>query len=158
MTAVAVSMVGPRGTREDLIAFMEDLFKEALELIKAKNSDYATHSDPLSNFRLVEDLGVVSTEKAIYVRLSDKYARLGNFLKKGDLAVKDEKVEDTIKDLINYAGILLYSIKTRETTPKGGGAEEARPQNDNNTHTGRSVVSSTGGVTADHLINIAVGE
>ncbi|MBO8180850.1 MAG: hypothetical protein H0Z19_10330 [Archaeoglobus sp.] len=100
--------------QDELVDFLKGLYAEALDIVELKNTDYATDDDPLSNFRLVESLGIVETEKAIFVRLSDKYARLANFLKRGDFAVKDERVEDTVKDLINYAGILLYAIKKRK--------------------------------------------
>ncbi|MBO8180289.1 MAG: hypothetical protein H0Z19_07395 [Archaeoglobus sp.] len=100
--------------RDELVDFLKGLYAEALDIVELKNTDYATDDDPLSNFHLVEELGIVETEKAIFVRLSDKYARLANFLKRGDFTVKDERIEDTIKDLINYAGILLYAIKKRK--------------------------------------------
>lgn len=39
----------------------------------------------------------------ILVRLGDKFARLQSFTENGKFFVEDEGVQDTIKDIINYA-------------------------------------------------------
>jgi hypothetical protein len=48
--------------------------------------------------------------KGVVVRLGDKYSRLCNFAKKGKFEVKDESVEDTLKDLAVYGilALILY--------------------------------------------------
>jgi len=91
--------------RKDFIEMLETNAKKDIDIVKMKNQDYATNTDPFSNFRVVESLGVCSAEKGILVRMSDKMARIGNLLTK-EAAVKDESILDTLSDLRNYANIL----------------------------------------------------
>jgi hypothetical protein len=72
--------------------------------MRAKNQDYAGDKDPFKNFRYAEMVGV-DVERAILVRMSDKLARISNCLDK-EVQVKDETVNDTLSDLINYTAIL----------------------------------------------------
>jgi hypothetical protein len=88
--------VSPR--RLALYQLHERLTKEALDLMYKKNHDYASDADPYRNFRMFGLLGIV-------VRLGDKLARLQSFIDNGDLAVSDEQIEDTLKDIINYSVI-----------------------------------------------------
>jgi hypothetical protein len=88
---------------------MEALFERCLNLSVAKNHDYAGDGDPLRNFRKAQDMGI-SVEQGIMVRLSDKFARLEGFFKTGKLMVGNEKIADTIMDVINYAAILSYAL------------------------------------------------
>ena len=69
--------------------------KECEKLARNKNHDYG--NDSLKSFG---NLGIL-------IRISDKVDRLKTFQKKGILNVKDEKIEDTLKDIINYA---IYMI------------------------------------------------
>jgi len=78
--------------------------ENCLELVKKKNQDYTT-THFLENF---DDFGW----KGILVRIGDKYSRLKSFYKKGNFQIKDEKVEDTLRDLSNYA--LLCLLKFQE--------------------------------------------
>jgi len=84
-----------------------------LELMRttmvAKGNDYAG-VDTLANFRAVNSIGI-STPKSIFVRLSDKYQRLARFLSTDDLQVTDERIEDTLLDLANYAVLLSVAFK-----------------------------------------------
>jgi len=88
--------------REELIrAIFED---ELMPLARAKGHDYSGQGDSLSNLK---DFGVLG----VCVRIGDKYHRLKNFLLSGGtLKVKDETIEDTIKDLIIY-GFLALILK-----------------------------------------------
>jgi hypothetical protein len=54
------------------------------------------------------------------VRMTDKMSRLAQFTKNGELKVKDESLEDTLVDLINYAVLLrAYTIeKAQAQTPE----------------------------------------
>jgi hypothetical protein len=83
---------------------LESNFKEALELSKSKNADYADIDDPFKNFKMVEMLGV-SVEKGILIRIMDKISRINNLLER-DAVIMDEKLDDTLIDLMNYANIL----------------------------------------------------
>lgn len=61
-----------------------------------KNRDYGANADPFRNFRQFGRMGIL-------VRLGDKFARLQSFTENGKFFVQDEGVQDTIKDIINYA-------------------------------------------------------
>ncbi len=97
-----------------LIEHTRKLFDRALELMEKKNHDYSSDEDPLKNFRFSEYVGVATTEQAIMVRMLDKVARLANMVSGKEMKVEDEKFEDTILDLINYAAILAYVHKQRQ--------------------------------------------
>lgn len=81
--------------------------------MKKKNHDYGGEIDPLYNFRNCEMLGV-SVPKGILVRMMDKISRI-NVLLDSEAQVKDEKIEDTIEDLCNYASILLFALREKDT-------------------------------------------
>ena len=74
-----------------------------------KGHDYAGE-DTLANFRAVNGIGI-STPKSVFVRLSDKYMRLSRFLSTDELQVTDERIEDTLLDLANYAVLLSVAFK-----------------------------------------------
>lgn len=93
-----------------LHAHMADTFDACLAISVAKNADYANDSDPLANFRACEAFGVPLV-KGIMVRLSDKFARIGNLLDR-EAQVKDEAITDTIDDAIDYLAILKYALET----------------------------------------------
>ena len=92
-------------TRKELLEFHDKICTEAKDLMVAKNSDYASDSDPFANFRMFGDgeaaLGIV-------YRLGDKLRRLHKASKGKDFAVA-ESIDDTVKDIINYA-ILFKAI------------------------------------------------
>lgn len=91
-----------------MIPNYDAIIKKAKELCDDKNTDYAQVQEPFSNFEMVEALKICDTSTGILVRISDKIARISNLLKKdGERAVAEEKVEDTMLDLINYSVILL---------------------------------------------------
>jgi hypothetical protein len=86
----------------------DKILDEMKRIHDSKNSDYAG-DDPLSNLKLSEMAGI-EPWKGVVVRLGDKYSRLCNFAKKGKFEVKDESVEDTLKDLAVYGilALILY--------------------------------------------------
>ena len=86
-----------------LIATQKELCDEARSIMEAKNHDYGGHNDPFANFREYGELGIM-------VRLGDKMSRIKTFLEKGELKVKDEGFRDTVKDAINYLGILYAYV------------------------------------------------
>jgi endo-alpha-1,4-polygalactosaminidase (GH114 family) len=88
-------------TREEMEKRFDELHESDLALMKAKNHDYAGPDDPLDNLR---DFGFVG----VVVRMGDKFKRLKAFAKramKGEahLAVKDESIRDTLRDMRIYA-------------------------------------------------------
>ena len=97
-----------------MIPNYDAIVKKAKSLCNNKNIDYAQQEDPFSNFEMVESLKICDVPTGILVRISDKLARIANLLRRnGKMAVKDERLEDTLLDLINYSIILtsyhLYS-------------------------------------------------
>jgi hypothetical protein len=87
-------------------------FYEILDTIKdlhdAKKHDYG-NSDVFANFRLSELAGI-SPWKGSVVRMGDKYARISNYIKKGDFKFKEESIKDTLMDMAIYSliTIVLY--------------------------------------------------
>ena len=92
--------------------FYEFLDKMA-EVHSRKNHDYSGDEDPLKNLHAVDRIGVPPFV-GVMVRLQDKWARLEQFVKSGELLVKDESVIDTLIDNANYsilAAILFLEAK-----------------------------------------------
>jgi len=84
-------------------------YENALNIAKAKNTDYASSSDPYKNFRLVETIGIKIYD-GILVRLCDKISRINNLLT-AEAMVKNESIFDTCLDAINYFTILQTYIQ-----------------------------------------------
>lgn len=82
--------------RAELLRRHKQLSAKALSLMKVKNQDYGANEDPFRNFRRHGLYGIT-------VRLSDKLARLDNFIERGKFSVKDESLIDSCLDIINYA-------------------------------------------------------
>lgn len=89
--------------KEQFFKDLETTFKICLEIAKKKNADYADE-DPFKNFRMSMQVGV-EPSRAILVRISDKLSRVSNLLDK-EASVGDERIEDTLHDIINYCAIL----------------------------------------------------
>jgi len=97
-------------SREQHFKNIEKLYKKGLEIIKLKNCDYASTDNPFQNFINSEIVGV-PLARGILVRVMDKISRIETLLDK-DPKVKDEKLEDTILDAINYLAILKSYLDT----------------------------------------------
>ena len=85
---------------EKMRLFTDIFNKELMPLIGKKGKDYSGENDAFSN---LNDFGF----KGVIVRLGDKYHRIKNIVKSGTIHIKDESIEDTLKDLINYGFIAL---------------------------------------------------
>lgn len=96
----------------DIFLLHDRLSGDAVALMRKKNHDYGGNSDPYRNFRMAANLGV-DPLAGILVRMGDKLARLGTYVEKGQLQVKDESVRDTVLDIINYA-VLFYGMSKAE--------------------------------------------
>jgi hypothetical protein len=81
------------------------IFRSCVELISRKNSDYSG-GEKFGSFALSSEISGVTIEEGILVRIGDKLSRLKSLLKSGNQQVKEESIEDTIKDAINYLAIL----------------------------------------------------
>lgn len=116
-------------SREELPDLMRKILEEDLiPLAMAKGHDYAgpETDDTLAN--VGESLGWAGA----FLRLRDKVRRLSTALVTA-LAVRDESVEDAMRDLLNYAfyQLILYRRRccdvrvqlTPVDMPKGGGAD-----------------------------------
>lgn len=103
-----------KGNRKTFVELMTANSDFALSLVRKKTMDYATIDDPYRNFRMCESVGV-SIEKGILVRMCDKLSRIGNLIDNGTARVKDESVEDTLIDVMNYANILLCYMKSKNS-------------------------------------------
>lgn len=105
--------------RQELFRLHRQLSKQALELMKKKNHDYAGKRGhtPLGNLGLCEAMEVCSIEQGILIRMSDKLMRLAKFCESGELKVA-ESVDDTIVDTINYAILLAFAAKERNAKAK----------------------------------------
>jgi len=82
----------------DRVAQLEAVQEEALELFKRKNADYG---DAFAKF------GVVG----VLMRIEDKIQRALSITKNGVNLVEDEKINDTLMDLHNYAAMALMLLK-----------------------------------------------
>lgn len=113
-------------TRDELMAMHQMLCDQARELSRKKNHDYSGGKDETHaflNFTKCEELGLCKTETGVLVRLSDKLSRL-NTLADSSLKyeVSDERVLDTVLDVINYI-VIFYAIHTeRKNREATGGA------------------------------------
>ena len=97
-------------TNELLFEIATSTFKDCLETLEKKNHDYSKDTtDALRNFKAVEYFKLTDTSTGVAVRLCDKWMRICNLLHT-EGHVKDEKIEDTISDAINYLIILKASL------------------------------------------------
>ena len=99
-------------TRDELFAYHQSMSFLALELMKKKNRDYGADTDPFRNFRGYGAFGIL-------VRLSDKLSRTQTFLEKGTLAVEEERIEDTLRDALNYVVLLSAYLEDEKEKKEG---------------------------------------
>jgi len=99
--------------RKQFTEYLEDFFKKGLDLVRAKNMDYASEGDPFRNFNLAQTMGVTDSKTALMVRMCDKVSRIATLLKQ-ERTVQDETIHDTLQDLSNYAAILSAMISNEK--------------------------------------------
>lgn len=100
--------------KKQYFEFAQAFFNECIEISRKKNADYTGGNDnPFSNFTSVENLGI-KTEQGFLTRMMDKMARIGSYVSKGELQVKDESVKDTLRDLANYSCLLAGYIESKK--------------------------------------------
>lgn len=101
--------------KEQYLEEFKALTEKMFAITKAKNSDYTGDtSKPFKNFTMVETMGFASTEQGFCTRLTDKMMRIAGFVKNGTLEVVDEKVEDTLLDMANYALLFICYLKSQK--------------------------------------------
>ncbi len=101
--------------REQLIDHHKKLCEDARQLMQVKNHDYAGSDgdSPWMNFQRSEIMGICKTQQAFMVRIMDKISRLITFTNNGELLVKEEGVEDSIIDIINYMVLFSAFLKDK---------------------------------------------
>lgn len=87
---------------EQVLKIHKKLCEEIHDLCTRKNKDYGS-----SAHDSYIDFGIIS----YVIRLSDKINRLKNLVKSKEQKVKDESIEDTLKDLANYSLLALADLR-----------------------------------------------
>lgn len=111
--------------RERLLSLHREICGHAYDLMCRKNADYSggnNGANPFLNFTRCESMGITSTERGFLVRLTDKMSRLSTFCDTGTFQVADEKLEDTVEDIINYSILFLAYVQSKKEV---GGRSEA---------------------------------
>ena len=111
----------------DVLATHTQLYEKALRLVARKGEDYnrkqQSGGDTLFNLRVSRILGVVETDEAsILTRMLDKIMRLISLTAPKEIQqpeCNDEKVEDTVIDLINYT-VYLYAVHRKRLNQYNG--------------------------------------
>lgn len=102
--------------KTDFSTFVQDtqaLFDRCIELMRNKSNDYAEGGDAFLNFKNAAQIAGISPEQTLLTLLGMKISRLTQLVSKGKKA-KNESVEDTLLDLINYVVLLRGMIKEQE--------------------------------------------
>lgn len=107
-------------TPKEALEAQEQLFAKALEIVKVKRVDYSGDTDPFLNFRQSQFWGVEAWRGAA-IRLMDKLSRFKQLADHaGQGQVKDESIQDTVIDLLNYSVIVyLLWLEQQGKTVKG---------------------------------------
>ena len=104
------------GNYNDLKSHHDGITTCAKALMERKNADYTNDSRGsggcLGNFVKAEDFGICSAEEGVMVRLLDKVSRLTTLIRR-EARVHDEKLEDTVIDIVNYVIILSFMRSIR---------------------------------------------
>ena len=79
-----------------------DITEELEKIYLAKNADYGSSAEDT-----YKKFGMTSYA----IRLTDKINRLTSFCTNKEMQVKDESIEDTLKDLANYAILALIDYR-----------------------------------------------
>jgi hypothetical protein len=96
---------------QEFLSEIKNTYAEGIDIINSKNKDYANSENPFKNFETSIILGI-TPEKGIMIRMLDKVTRISNLLEK-EACVKDETIDDTLLDLINYTAILKAYITSK---------------------------------------------
>jgi len=86
-----------------------DVLTRMKEIHEKKDADYSGEDNEFGNFFESQKVGVQAW-KGAFIRLQDKYSRACSLIGGTKAKVKDEKLEDTLLDLANYAVITLCLI------------------------------------------------
>lgn len=93
-----------RDQKKDNITLHQEILDYLHGLYVAKNADYGNSvHDTYKKYGLTSFL----------VRMEDKLNRVRSLNQKGEAAVKDEKIEDTLLDLANYAILAVIELRQK---------------------------------------------
>ena len=93
---------------------LDKVASEITDIVKKKNKDYGNSYE-----MMIDKYGLV----ALLIRFQDKMGRLDNLvLKDSKIAVVDESIEDTLKDIAGYALLELARLEKGKPiqVPLGG--------------------------------------
>ncbi len=101
--------------QEQYLNRFKEIVAEMVTLTTNKNHDYAGKQaeDAFCNFKLIESLGVTTTEAWFIVRMTDKLQRVSNLIKQ-DAKVCDEKITDTLLDLAIYSIMMKIYLEQKQ--------------------------------------------
>lgn len=110
-------------TSKEYIEFHKNFCSRMVDITARKNADYAgSGADAFNNFRhignMVQVQGVDMVAVGFLTRMSDKFSRIGSFIAKGELQVKDESVEDSLLDLANYSALFAGYLRDKKLNEK----------------------------------------
>lgn len=101
--------------KETMLKDIEKTFSDCFKILSKKTEDYSNPDDVYSNFESVEKVGIAKTEQGMMARMQDKWSRIIRLTCAGQQPhVKQERVEDTINDLINYLALYKTYIKAKQ--------------------------------------------
>jgi len=94
-------------SKEQVLKRQSEIFQNCQRLVEQKGSDYnrqqQNSGDTLFNLRVAYMLGVVdSPAKSVMIRILDKVMRMVS-LTDHDAVIKQESIQDTVEDIINYS-------------------------------------------------------
>lgn len=104
--------------KTDFSAFVQDtqaLFTRCVDMLRNKSNDYAEGQDAFLNFKTAAQIAGISPEQTLLTLLGMKMSRLTQLVSKGKSA-KNESVEDTLLDIINYVVLLRGMMKEQESS------------------------------------------
>lgn len=105
-------------TQKEMFDNLCSTFDKMCSVLQSKGNDYSSETDALSNFKQAGAICRISAEQHCLALIATKVARLGVLLK--GKTPKNESVEDSIIDLINYSFLLKCLNDEKHLSDKEG--------------------------------------
>ena len=105
---------------EELFAMAKMDLDRCLATLERKSHDYANDGDVLKNFKESSKIASITPVQSILVLVGTKISRLTELVTTEKIS-KNESVEDTILDLINYLLLLKAMIEEQREKTKSSG-------------------------------------
>lgn len=103
--------------REEFVGFVCKTLNELKEQFLAKQQQYKTNTDPLSNFRKGAALKSVNADMAGMYECAKDYA-LKHIAHVYGHGIDGDKVDESLKDIAIYSVIELYMLEKHKKTMK----------------------------------------